>query len=265
MMPMSIEQKIIPQNTQKLQKRLSESEQADLVRLVIQLNAAVTNIHLYSIDHPQARNNLESAFTTLTDVLRAREEITLLCIDDELVVDNQPVESDGPHIFQFTRILKESAIERITFEMGLPEENFTTFIKNLAWPDEAVLRSDTYIKLGHVEFGIKEGVQKTGTSLQVQEIENLEQLTEIRDLKYDEIKGLYQRVKRHHPVDIRTVDDMILAFIEGFSRGLNPMSLLASIKSSDEYTFTHVVNVCILTMSQAKSLGVPALGQWEVS
>ena len=33
------------------------------------------------------------------------------------------------------------------------------------------------------------------------------------------------------------------------------MSLLASIKSSDEYTFTHVANVGILTMSQAETLG----------
>ena len=30
---------------------------------------------------------------------------------------------------------------------------------------------------------------------------------------------------------------------------------MASLKSSDEYTFTHVVNVCILTMGQAESLG----------
>lgn len=33
------------------------------------------------------------------------------------------------------------------------------------------------------------------------------------------------------------------------------MSLLASIKSAHEYTFTHVTNVGILTMSQAEGLG----------
>jgi HD-GYP domain-containing protein (c-di-GMP phosphodiesterase class II) len=57
-------------------------------------------------------------------------------------------------------------------------------------------------------------------------------------------------------MDIRGVGDMVKAFIGGFARGLNPLGLLASLKSSDEYTFTHVVNVCILTMSQAESLGI---------
>jgi HD-GYP domain-containing protein (c-di-GMP phosphodiesterase class II) len=33
------------------------------------------------------------------------------------------------------------------------------------------------------------------------------------------------------------------------------LSLLASLKSAHEYTFTHVTNVCILTMSQAETLG----------
>ncbi len=48
---------------------------------------------------------------------------------------------------------------------------------------------------------------------------------------------------------------MLKAFIKGFSKGLPPMALLAILKSADEYTFTHVINVCILTMSQAESLG----------
>jgi putative nucleotidyltransferase with HDIG domain len=33
------------------------------------------------------------------------------------------------------------------------------------------------------------------------------------------------------------------------------LSLLASLKSANEYTFTHVTNVCILTMSLAENLG----------
>jgi len=36
---------------------------------------------------------------------------------------------------------------------------------------------------------------------------------------------------------------------------VNPLRMLASLKSSHEYTFTHVVNVGILTMAQAESVG----------
>jgi HD-GYP domain-containing protein (c-di-GMP phosphodiesterase class II) len=61
--------------------------------------------------------------------------------------------------------------------------------------------------------------------------------------------------KKQQQIDLRGVDDLLKAFIKGFSEGINPITLLASLKSSDEYTFTHVVNVCILTMSQAETLG----------
>ena len=56
-------------------------------------------------------------------------------------------------------------------------------------------------------------------------------------------------------IDIRGVDEMVTGFIKGFRREINPLSLLASLKSANEYTFTHVTNVCILSMSQAETLG----------
>jgi HD-GYP domain-containing protein (c-di-GMP phosphodiesterase class II) len=66
---------------------------------------------------------------------------------------------------------------------------------------------------------------------------------------------MYSQISKHKAVDIRAVDELIKAFIRGFSYGINPIHMLARLKSVDEYTYTHVVNVCILTMSQAESLG----------
>ncbi|MCX5808953.1 MAG: HD domain-containing protein, partial [Proteobacteria bacterium] len=44
-------------------------------------------------------------------------------------------------------------------------------------------------------------------------------------------------------------------FLEQIQTGGSPLTMLSSLKSVDEYTFTHVVNVGILTMSLAESLG----------
>jgi HD-GYP domain-containing protein (c-di-GMP phosphodiesterase class II) len=63
------------------------------------------------------------------------------------------------------------------------------------------------------------------------------------------------RIKKHKQIDVRSVDEMVKRFIKGFREEVNPLRLLASLKSSHEYTFTHVVNVGILTMAQAESLG----------
>jgi putative nucleotidyltransferase with HDIG domain len=49
---------------------------------------------------------------------------------------------------------------------------------------------------------------------------------------------------------------MVKGFILGFRQEINPLSLLATLKSVNEYTFTHVTNVCILTMSLAEFVGI---------
>ncbi|MBW1894710.1 MAG: HD domain-containing protein [Deltaproteobacteria bacterium] len=229
--------------------------QEDILRFISHFNASVNNIRLYSMDHPQVKKYIRTAYTILIDIFRVKKEMTLLLIDNDLVVDNTPIRSAGAHIVQFVSILKESGIERITLVAGLTGNGFSGFIREFASSDDSVIRSSQFIKLGKIDVKVKKEAADTMSTLSKEEKENLEELMEVRDLKYSEIKQLYHSMKAQKQVDVRGVDDMIKSFIKGFAHGLNPINLLASIKSADEYTFTHVVNVCILTMSQAESLG----------
>ncbi len=45
------------------------------------------------------------------------------------------------------------------------------------------------------------------------------------------------------------------SFINNFTRTINPLNLLASLKSEDEYTYVHATNVALLTMCLAEYLG----------
>jgi HD-GYP domain-containing protein (c-di-GMP phosphodiesterase class II) len=80
----------------------------------------------------------------------------------------------------------------------------------------------------------------------------------LRDEKYPQVVDICHRVFRHRTFDIKGVEDVVAAFVRGFVHSINPIRLLTQMKLADEYTYTHMVNVCILTMSQAESLGFPA-------
>ncbi len=82
-----------------------------------------------------------------------------------------------------------------------------------------------------------------------------EELLALSAAELEHLKELYLNVKKHKKINVQGVDEMVKGFIRGFRQELNPLSLLASLKSVHEYTFTHVTNVCILTMSLAESLG----------
>lgn len=239
--------------------------QEDLARMVSQLTAAVTNTGLYSPDHPQVAQYVEKAYAALGETLRERPEVTVMLIGNDLVAENRQMASTGAasYVNNFIRILKKKAVERLTFVAGLPRTEFQAFVRDLASSNAASIRSTAFIKLGKVELRVSADEQQYDASslaglpdsLTDAQQEGLQRLLALSAEELHELKELYLSVKRHKKIDIRSVDDIVKGFIRGFRQEINPLSLLASLKSTHEYTFTHVTNVCILAMSQAESLG----------
>jgi HD-GYP domain-containing protein (c-di-GMP phosphodiesterase class II) len=239
-----------------------------LSRVISQLTAAVMNTSLYSPTHPQVAQYIDKANTVLTEILQHKPEITILLIGDDLVVDNRQIVSTGTasYVTSFIRILKKNTIERITFVAGLPRAELQGLIQSLAGQDATPVRSTSSIKVGKIELRIKktdeggtsgeEDLAKTlAASIDDMPEETKQDLLSLTIAELDELKELYLRAKRHKKIDVRSVDDMVKGFIKGFRHEINPLSLLASLKSVNEYTFTHVTNVCILTMSLAEFIG----------
>jgi HD-GYP domain-containing protein (c-di-GMP phosphodiesterase class II) len=235
-----------------------------LSRVISQLTAAVTNTSLYSPTHPQVAQYVEKAHIVLAEILQHKPEITLLIIGNDLVADNRQMAATGAasYVTNFIRILKKQAIERITFAAGLPKDELQGLIRDLASSDTLSMRSTSFIKLGKVELRItKPGEQQSSVGADALSNaadvapEVLQELLTLTAEELDLLKDLYLRAKLHKKIDVRSVDDMVKGFIKGFRQEINPLGLLASLKSVNEYTFTHVTNVCILTMSLAENLG----------
>ena len=237
-----------------------------LSRVISLLTAAVTNTSLYSPAHPQVAQYIEKAYAGLSELLLQKREATVLLIGNDLVAEGRPLVATGAasYVANFSRILKKKAVERMTFTAGLTKAELQSLIHDLASTDTASVRSTQAIKLGKVELRVKKNEEAGGegipdlsaavsTSGTSQEI--MQELISLTATELDALKEIYLSAKKHKKIDVRGVDDMVKGFIHGFRREINPLSLLASLKSVDEYTFTHVTNVCILTMSQAEALG----------
>jgi HD-GYP domain-containing protein (c-di-GMP phosphodiesterase class II) len=240
----------------------------DEITLVIaQITAAVTNASLYSPNHPQVGQYMEKAYGVLTGMLRNNPEVTILLIGNDLVAGNKPLPPAGVYVVNFIRALRKKAVERVTFVAGLPKEEFQGFILDLANPDAVSIRSRAYVKLGKVELRIRQYDERAGASpapaspvsesAQLQDVppEALQELMALTATELDELKDIYFSIKKHKQISVRGIDEIVKGFIKGFRQEINPLGLLASLKSSHEYTFTHVTNVGILTMSQAETLG----------
>jgi HD-GYP domain-containing protein (c-di-GMP phosphodiesterase class II) len=230
----------------------------ELAKVVAQLTAAVTNIGLYSASHPQVGQYVDKTHAVLAGLLQVSPEVTIMLVGNDLVAAGRPLPADSAYVTNFIRILRRKSIERVTFMAGLSRAELQGFIQDLAAADAASIKTTGFIKLGKVELRVKKaggGSQHGWVGGEDAPSEVIEELVKLTTTELDELKDLYLRIKNHKQIDVRSVDEMVKRFIKGFREEMNPLRILASLKSSHEYTFTHVVNVGILTMAQAESLG----------
>jgi HD-GYP domain-containing protein (c-di-GMP phosphodiesterase class II) len=228
----------------------------ELLQIIKTFNAAIVNSRLYSFEHPQVKRYIEETFIELERILMILQEITLIVVGNNLVFRNQTIQGSGPNIAQFISILQDNKIDRISFLPNLPKSALDELIRKLSSSETRELNSNEYIKLGKVEIRVEENPFSQDHVTSDEYSEKMDQLLSLRDETLQEIKGIYNGIKKHKKqIDVRGIEALVKTFIKGFAHGINPISMLASLKSADEYTFTHVINVCILTMSQAESLG----------
>jgi HD-GYP domain-containing protein (c-di-GMP phosphodiesterase class II) len=232
----------------------------ELLRSIGMINAAVTNSGLYSPSHPQVRLYVDKAYGALSAVLANRGEITLLMIGSDIIADNQPLTaggSNGAFLVNFSRLLKRKSVERLSFLSGMPMDELRDIITELAAGPSVPVRSRTFIKIGRVEVRVQSKGQGPSASPVGEAVsaDVLQELQKLTATELDELKELYHRIKQHRQINVRGIEDIVKGFIKSFRQESNPLVILASLKSSHEYTFTHVANVGILTMSQAESMG----------
>lgn len=246
----------------------------DLLRTISLMNTAITNVSLYSLSHPSVDRHIEKAMETLNGLLQAKNEITFLLIGKDVVADNKPLTAGGvtaTFLENFGRTLRKKAVERLTFVAGLTKADLVGIIGDLAAGPSVPVRSRPGIKIGRVEVRVRAvdrglpvrpagatadaAAGDDGTAAAGVPSDMLQELNELTVTELDELKELYHRIQKHRQIDVRGVEDIVRGFIKSFRQEINPLGILASLKTSHEYTFTHVANVGILTMSQAESMG----------
>jgi HD-GYP domain-containing protein (c-di-GMP phosphodiesterase class II) len=230
--------------------------ESEILQVVTCLNGAASNLRLYAADHPQVLRYMDRAYDQLQRVLRSQFMLTFLVVEDELIIDNRAVTARTPQLEQFVQLLKQGAIERLTFLSGVTRQELTQLVGDLVSTRQEVVRSTPAIKLGKVVVQSASGTGKLDAVLSPESRQRLEALAAFRQRSLDNLKDAYLRIQASREIFPAGLAEMVQGFLQGMLRNVNPLKMLAALKSSDEYTFTHAINVCILTMAQAEALGI---------
>jgi putative nucleotidyltransferase with HDIG domain len=193
-------------------------------------------------------------YTELTEILEGRREIKFVLLRNLLISSGVPLKFKGPSWRAFLDILKKRKIDQIAFYAGLPLNQLEQCIIDFASDRKDTLYSTAFIKFGKTDPEDK--VKKEEFSDYGKSDDYFDSVLDLGMLEPNRmVKDLYQMIMVSGTFQGDIISEIVTVFLEQIQRGGSPLTMLASLKSVDEYTFTHAVNVGILTMSLAESLG----------
>jgi putative nucleotidyltransferase with HDIG domain len=219
--------------------------------LVRRFAAAYRAGQLYSKGHPIIARNLES-FSAAVQLLHSLESSVVLgIVGDEIIVDDQPL-SKGENLGGLVRRLKQIAVERITIDRGVTADEIATLadaVTHLPVTGEGA--AAPFPALPHIRVGRVTIEQRIDTSSA-----DMATLKRLYGEAVSVAETIWESARTESQPDITVARTMIDGLAQAVSQNRTALLALTTLKNYDNYTFTHMVNVSILTMGQARGLAV---------
>jgi putative nucleotidyltransferase with HDIG domain len=224
------------------------------------LAAALRGAQLYSPSHPLVQKAFDALYDAVTALLDDQPSIAVGIIGNEIIVGDMPMKG-AEAMAEMIRRLKSLGIERIAFERGVTAEQLQTLATTIAHPERqpgalapgvepadpmAVFNSLSHIRVGRIQTEEKKE-------------EKAADIATVRKM-YAEATNLassvWEMAKAEGVPDPKAARALVDSLAQAVSANRTALIALTALKNYDNYTFTHMVNVSILTMSQARALGM---------
>lgn len=228
---------------------MSASQKARLAdELVRRLAAAIRGAQLYAPGHPLVLRNVAALADVLALVHASTPSIAVGVVGDDLVVGDIPIPRAAQNMGEMMRRLQHGGIERIVIDRGVTNEELGDFV-------QSVVRGESQQNVqsqnrGHIRVG----------RLQVSErVETSGDIETFRRLYGDAVavaSTLWESTSVEGKPDADAARGVVDSLAQAVAQNRTALLALTALKNYDNYTFTHMVNVSILTMGQARGLGV---------
>ena len=233
-------------------------------RLVVSLVAGINMRALYGSEHPALSSHVDrilEAVGTACEEYR-KEAITFLVVGQDLVVENQPLRTGSLYHQQFIRALSRRSVERLTLGRGLDGEECVRFLTPMARGGSPV--STRHIVVGRVELqtsplegpgtGAGEGAGAgPGGGGSAGEDSVIEALTA---QSVDGARDAFTEFRTDRRGGLVRLEQVVWSLMDALQRATREILPLAPLKTHDDYTFVHSVNVSLLSLAQARSFGI---------
>ena len=215
---------------------------------VRRLAAALRGSQLYAAGHPLVARSVSALAETLTVTLANLPSLTIGIVGDDLVVGDYPIPRAAETLGELMRRLKQSGVERIVVQRGVELDEIERLVASVALGDTGM--DGTLSKLPHVRVGrieIEERIDGVGDMATFQKL--YADASTVASV-------LWESAAVEGQPDADAARSLVDSLAQAVAQNRTALLALTALKNYDNYTFTHMVNVSILTMGQARGLGI---------
>jgi putative nucleotidyltransferase with HDIG domain len=219
----------------------------DVVR---RLAAATRSASLYSTAHPLVQRSIGAFARACGLVLGETPELSIGFLGKEIIANEQRLPRSASQFGSFASGLQERSIERITIERGATPEDLRSLIETLAGTSTGGEVTAALASRGarHVSIG----------TLGLADSRRVDGAIAVARRLYknavETAQTVWESAQKEGAPDPKAARTIISSLSQLMTEDRASLMALTAIKKHDSYTFTHMVNVSVLTMALARSL-----------
>lgn len=227
-------------------------------KFIKEMVAAAQARGMYGPGHKLTREAVAEVRGVLDEIFSKVDDMTIGIIGNEIAFEKEPFYSLSQTVSGFIESLKDIKIEKITFLSSPSEEEIAAFL-------EIITRNPSVVE---ASGGVRKMMEAssiihifTGSLASADELKSgaiTGDLAEMAESVFNEgenyLKGAFDDVKKKRAIDISAARLFVVKLIGNLARNRHSLLMLTSIKSHDEYTFVHSINVAIFSVIQAEAL-----------
>ena len=216
--------------------------------------SALRGAQLYAASHPLVARNTNAFYETIGLIIGQQRSITLGVVGGEFVVGDVPLPRSSGTMGELMRRLQRLGVERIVIDREVTPDEISVLISAFARADGRQATPGEGVSLPampHVQVGRIQVEQRVETSLAD---------TATVRATYNEASAFAERLWQQSMAEGRpdpgVARGMVDSLAQAVAQNRTALIALTALKNYDNYTFTHMVNVSILMMAQARALGI---------
>lgn len=230
-----------------LQTRISHYDE-----LLRRFASGIRAAQLYAPDHPLVGRNVDGLLAVLRILHANQHSVAIGIVGGQLVVADTPMAKASLGMAELIRRLTDNRIERVSFERGVGEPEIRPFVLALAALAGETDVHGTAWNYPHIRVGRLNAEDRRNDGIG-------SDMAAIRQLYTNAVsvaQVAWESAEADGEPDLPAAVQAIEGLADAVTHNRTALVALTAMRNYDNYTFTHMVNVSILAMAQARALGI---------